>query len=138
MSRRRAARGEAKAAAGADAAYVRRHIVFPIAVVLALLGAGVIVLVSSMLPDRLLDVPDAELLAIAEESPEARAFVYRYPIASSTVDRSGRAAVDYRAGPARLRLFFGEGPRVTGALLDCPGRAPVETNVVDAARAGCS
>jgi hypothetical protein len=138
MSPRRRGSGEEAKRRAEMRAYVRRHIVFPLAVIGALLGAGVIVLVSALAPDTMPGVSDTVLVATAEESAEARAFLRRYPQATATVDRSGRVAVDFRAGSARLRVFLDSGPRVSGAVLECPDRPPIDTDVVEAARAGCS
>ena len=138
MSPRRRGTGEDAKRRVERAAYIRRHIVFPLAVIGALLGAGVIALVSALEPDRMTDVSDAELIAAASESAEAQAFERRYPQARTTVDRSGRVAVEFRTESARLRVFVERGPRVVRAVLECPDRPPIQTGVVAAARAGCT
>lgn len=107
----------------------------------AVLAAAIALLVIGavgLLAPAAVDPTDDELIDTARRAPEAVAFLGRYPSAAVTEDRSGRVAVDFRSQAARLRVFVERGPRAAGALLDCPGRAPIETNVLEAARAGCS
>ncbi len=64
---------------------------------------------------------DADYIAIARGAPPAQAFYAKYPGVEAQVDRSGRLAVDFRAGGARLRIFI-ENDRVTDAFVECsPG-----------------
>jgi hypothetical protein len=114
---------------------VRPRLALSVGISIALLAIGIAV---ALLAAQDVDATDGELITTAEASAEAQAFLRRYPSASTSVDRSGRIAVDFRTPVARLRVFIEAGPRVAGALLDCPGRAPIETNVAEAARAGCS
>ena len=86
---------------------------------------------------RTAEVSDAVLVALARDTAEAREFQSRFGVSMLTVDRSGRTAVDFRSGNARLRVFIADGPRTVDSFLDCPGRPPASDNVVDAIRAGC-
>jgi hypothetical protein len=82
---------------------------------------------------------DAQLIAAAEDTDEAREFERSYSAPpTASVDRSGRVAVDLRSGSAaRLRVFIGTGLRAEGFLLECPGRPIVTSNVMEALQAGC-
>jgi hypothetical protein len=64
-------------------------------------------------------VSDAEYVTIAQSTPQARAFYAKYSGVQEQVDRSGKLAVDFRAGAARLRIFI-ENDRVTDAFVECP------------------
>lgn len=86
---------------------------------------------------RTTEVTDGALAALARDTAEAREFQTRFGASSTTVDRSGRTAVDFRGANAGLRVFVADGPRAVGSFLDCPGRPLVSANVVDAIRAGC-
>ena len=109
--------------AAADAAYIRRHIIFPAAVIFALLGAGVILLVIALGPDPLLDTSDADLIASAEESVEAQAFLRHYPGALATVDRSGRVAVGLPRGLGATSSLPRARPSGDGSVPRMPGQA---------------
>jgi hypothetical protein len=82
---------------------------------------------------------DAQLIAIARNTDEAREFERNDTgPPSASVDRSGRVAVDLRIGAAaRLRVFIGSGLRVEGFLLECPRQPIVTTNVMAALQGGC-
>jgi hypothetical protein len=87
---------------------------------------------------RTTEVTDADLVALARDTVEAREFQRRFGVSSTTVDRSGRTAIDFRSGHVRLRVFMADGPRAVDSFLDCPGRRLASTNVVEAIRAaGC-
>ena len=91
-------------------------------------------------PRALASVTDEELVGIARDTPEAQAFLGRYPDAGAGVDRSGRVAVDFRAvgtRGVRLRVFIEAGPRASGAFLECPQGQLIQQHVADAARQGC-
>lgn len=81
---------------------------------------------------------DPELLSSADATPEAQAFRGRYHDAATTIDRSGRVAVDYRsAGPGagvRLRLFIEPGPVVREGFLECTHGALITSNIAGAIR----
>ena len=79
-------------------------------------------------------VSDAEYIAIARNSSPAQAFYAKYAGVEVQVDRSGRLAVDLRAGGARLRIFI-ENDRVTDAFVECPLGAVRTGEVVAAIRA---
>ena len=82
---------------------------------------------------------DAQLIAIARDTDEAREFERNNSATpTATVDRSARLAVDLRSGPqSRLRVFIGSGLRVEGFLLECPRQPVVTTNVMAALQGGC-
>jgi len=66
-------------------------------------------------------VSDVDYIAIARSSVPAQAFYAKYAGVEAQVDRSGRLAVDFRAGGARLRVFI-EKDHVTDAFVECsPG-----------------
>ncbi len=80
-------------------------------------------------------VSDAEYVDIAREHPHARAFLERYPLAETYVDRSGRLAVDFRVDRRpvtestqswegiRLRVFLSpQTMQPTETLLQCDER----------------
>lgn len=50
------------------------------------------------------EVSDAELIEIANKTPEARQFLKTYPETKIEVDRSARLAVDFRYDPDPLEL----------------------------------
>jgi hypothetical protein len=77
---------------------------------------------------------DAEYLAIARGAPPAQAFSARYGATDESVDRSGRLAVDFRAGGARLRVFI-ENDRAIDAFVECPPGTIRTGDVVAAVRA---
>ena len=77
---------------------------------------------------------DAEYVAIARSAQQAQAFYAKYTGVQESVDRSGRLAVDFRAGGARLRVFIENG-RVSDAFVECPAGAMRTGDVVAAIRA---
>jgi hypothetical protein len=79
-------------------------------------------------------VSDDEYIAIARSSPPAQAFYAKYAGVEAQVDRSGRLAVDFRAGGARLRVFI-ENDRVTDSFVECSPGAMRTGDVIAAIRA---
>lgn len=75
---------------------------------------------------RLAPFTDAEYVARAERTQEARAFLAKYPDARRAVERSGAVTVDFRvdrgARYLRLRIFMDAfANRALDALVDCSG-----------------
>lgn len=75
---------------------------------------------------RLAPFSDAEYVARAERSQEARAFLAKYPEAERQVDRSGALTVDFRvergARYLRLRIFMDAfANRAIDAFAECSG-----------------
>jgi hypothetical protein len=77
-------------------------------------------------------VSDEQYIAIARDTPEVRAFYSKYPGVQPSVDRGGRLAVDFRAGP-RLRVFIEKG-RATDILLECPAGTIRTGDIISAIR----
>lgn len=83
-------------------------------------------------------VSDSEYLSIAQEHPDAQAFLTRHPQPGRSVDRSGGLAVDFRAigvrsatNPTRDRLRLRvlidpDTDRPIGTLFDCDNRIVTE------------
>ena len=78
-------------------------------------------------------VSDVEYITIARSSPPAQAFYAKYAVVEAQVDRSGRLAVDFRAGGARLRVFI-DNDRVTDAFVECSPGAVRTGDVIVAIR----
>jgi len=76
---------------------------------------------------------DADYIEIARNAPPAQAFYAKYAGVEAQVDRSGRLAVDFRAGGARLRIFI-ENDRATDAFVECSPGAIRTGDVVVAIR----
>ena len=104
-----------------------------------LLLAAAILIQGDVLAPSPAGASDAQLIAAARDTDEAREFERNNAAAPvATVDRSGRVAVDLRSGPgSRLRVFIDSGLRVEAFLLECPRRPIVTTNVMAALQGGC-
>jgi len=111
-----------------------------VALLVSVVGIGAVAL-DRRTAGSLEAVPDRQLLAVAQLTPEAQAFSARYPDATASIDRSGRVAVDFRSptggSGVRLRVFI-EGPdRAGGSFFECPGAQLTQKDVADAIRRGC-
>jgi len=120
-----------------------RRVVVVAAVVLAgaILFTGMTLTNKDRAPQSTAAMADAQLIALATNTPEAQAFFTHYPNAAPSVDRSGRVAVDFRANGGtpgvRLRVFINDDAKVDGSFLECSVGQLIQEHVAEAARKGC-
>ena len=86
------------------------------------------------IPQSVASASDEQLVTLARGTAEAQAFLARYPGAATSVDRSGRVAVDFCGGDPgiRLRVFIQDVPKAGGSFLECPRAQVIQEDVAAA------